>query len=103
MTLYRSCDEHNYPRASCVSCHAAANSATLAMVRRLRASVPNADEQDRLDAFRHRWQHGPADLPDPRDVVTDAVDPDGMVVRVRSIGAEEWLAMVERRMDDDAA
>ena len=48
-------------------------------------------------ALREAYRTPPADdLPDPRDVVTDAVDSSGMVTRVRMLGWEEILAVIER-------
>ncbi|MCA1572505.1 MAG: hypothetical protein LC798_19835 [Chloroflexi bacterium] len=51
-----------------------------------------------LVALRSAWQEArdERDMPDPLDVITDAVDRDGTVTRVRSLSWEEVLVRVVR-------
>ena len=54
----------------------------------------SSETWDAIRALRDRPPH-PDDQPDPT-VITDAIDRDGMVLRVRGLSWEEQLALIER-------
>jgi hypothetical protein len=83
---YASCPAHDFPRNSCEEC---------------RSRRPTFDPSQNLElvALKSAWQDigpGADDLPDPSLILTEGVDADGMVTRVRALTALEVLELMVR-------
>lgn len=89
MSYGTACPSHPYPVRSCASCHALEHSSFLRAVYR-------EPDPAKLLRLRERYGDDPADHPDPADILTDEVDSDGLVTRVRPLSAAEWLELLIR-------
>jgi hypothetical protein len=82
---YAACPGHPFPIQSCEDCRA------------LRPFDPSQNLE--LVALKSAWQDigpGADDLPDPSLILTEGVDADGMVTRVRALTALEVLELMVR-------
>jgi hypothetical protein len=86
MSLYATCDQHtDYPRSGCLDCHGAKSSATLEVVRKLRAGMLTHDEEERLRPIKDRIT---------LDDRVRAYDDEGTVIPL--VNWEELIDTIER-------